>query len=200
MYSSQKSYKLNLAAIISFIFNPFHWFALLNIAAYLILRFPIRILLILLILQYFCPTLTMYLGKRFRVISDYDVTKRNERWYFISMLLIVSFLSALSSGNYLFLMILNVSFFISALVLGIVTMIFKWKMSGHMLFDALLFLAFTRLAFFTFPLLFTLPFIGKSRIKLMKHTTNQVIAGTLAVLVIYTVVYVYYYLIFAVTL
>ncbi len=115
-----------------------------------------------------------------KLISDVDITKREERYLlfglttaaFLISLILVYFL-----GNFEF-FVLSLIMFIAALTLFIVTL--KWKISGHMILNAA---AITIMVYLFGPkmlwLLPIIPLVGFARVYLKKHTLKQVIAGTI---------------------
>lgn len=143
------------------------------------LNFSNRVLLFTLTLL--IPSVILLISKRVGLISDFNVTKREERLRIYPFLLISFFLALIvalnTKDNTLISMyyILNITFFFGFLI----TLFFK--ISFHMICSvlAIFFVILLSNTTYTYILLPLLPFIGWSRIELKKHSLSQTIAGIL---------------------
>jgi membrane-associated phospholipid phosphatase len=146
-----------------------------------------QLLLLSFLLVYFLPYFTFIFSLKKKWISDFDITKRQERYglfilIFISILVLLLLLYLLQEQtlfNFYLKIILPVFIFF------IIT--FFWKISGHMLVNTililLLYLYFNKSIIIIMGL-FMLVAVGWSRLTLRKHTLSQVIAGILLPLTI----------------
>lgn len=178
----------DIARIISRIFSPIIEAPLIIwLATSLNITFLswLKVFLISLFFLFFLPYSFFLISLKIGSISDWDVTKRKERYGFniivlfsiIACLLVFYFLN--EKALVYFYIRLLMPFFLYFLIT------FFWKISGHMLVNSI----FILLLFFyaSVPLqkpivLFSgilLIIVGWSRIKLKKHTLAQVAAGAL---------------------
>ncbi|MFC1711544.1 hypothetical protein ACFLZ1_03060 [Patescibacteria group bacterium] len=177
--------KKKLAIIISRVFDPIH--EGLIIVFLISLLSPAKdnwvfIFFLSIILVYLLPWAFFFKLLKSGKISDWDITKRQERYLFYSF----SFLSML-----LFIVLI---FFFQGKELGLFYLkillplfiyylfTFIYKVSGHMFINSFLLVVllmfFQNILFLVFGA-FILILVGWSRIVLKKHTIFQVIIGTL---------------------
>jgi len=181
------------ARIISEAFNGFAMMVLTPTIAILISDSPL-IYKILVPIAYLAFTIIPFcVLKKFRKISDYEFTKREERPpYFTSvtigylvLFIIISLIFKNQPITYV-----SLALFTTSCVLTMVSL--YWKMSGHMTYSTLFF--FTLLFLFPqtpyLPLIFIFtPLIATSRVILKKHTIMQTIIGTLVCTIISILIY-----------
>lgn len=184
--------KTKIARIVSEIFNGFLTMILTPLVSILTSPLSISNKVIYSLAYTLAPILPYLLLKRKGLISDYELTNREERppyFTIISILMgILFFLVTILNQEMLTRISLNIF-----LVSSVVTMItFYWKISGHMTYSTILFTTLIYI-FPTTPLLLLLflftPFIGWSRVVLKKHTVTQVILGVLIPLSISIFIY-----------
>ena len=184
--------KTKIARIISEISNGFLTMILTPLIPLVISPVSITNKLIYSLAYFFSTTIPYLVLKKMGRISDYELTKREERPpYFttISLLFGIIFL-LLTTLAVETLTKVSLNLFLVSSVITIIT--FYWKISGHMTYSTILFATLI----FLFPdtptlyLLFLFsPFIGWSRIALEKHTLTQVTLGTLIPLAISILIY-----------
>lgn len=136
---------------------------------------------------YFLPLVFFFLGLKIGWISDWDITKREERYrlYSFTFLSIVICLIVFSFFKEKMLFYFYLKLLLPVFIFFLIT--FFWKISGHTLVNSL----FVLLLYFYFDKsvilylgIFLLILVGWSRMILKKHTLAQVIAGTLLSLLI----------------
>ncbi len=116
---------------------------------------------------------------RFKVISNWDITKREQRPAFFLFLLSVVSLVLILARLLGFRQVINIMLY-PAITFTFATVItFSWKISQHTLFATTAVL----IALYLFPTFWLLPIlllpiaVAWSRIKLGRHTTSQAIGG-----------------------
>ena len=141
-----------------------------------------KVFLISLFFLFFLPYSFFLISLKIGSISDWDVTKRKERYGF-NIIVLFSVIACLFVFYFLnekaliyFYLRLLFPYFLYFLIT------FFWKISGHMLVNSI----FTLLLYFHFqkPIILFLGILlliitGWSRIKLKKHSLAQVVAGAL---------------------
>jgi membrane-associated phospholipid phosphatase len=130
-----------------------------------------------LFLQVISPALLLLFMMRQHMISDRELSDRQERrvyFLIVSLFFGASFLFCGTTEYALYNFVLLVAVFIAWLV-GL-----YWKISGHMLFDTALFLLLGWIYTPFYLLQFLLPLIAYTRVYLQKHTIPQTIAGSIA--------------------
>lgn len=171
-----------LAKLLSVVLGPQVWlpvFLLIFIFKTGLTREQITVLLpTLLVFQVFIPLGYLYFAFKSGKVADLDLTKREER----HVPLIVSLISWLISlvlvcffGNQL---LLHLYLIIFVLII-ITTVITKfWKISLHMSINTLGSILVNFLFNWKFPFLyFSIPLVFWARLRLKKHTVNQLLAG-----------------------
>ena len=183
--------KKKIARIISELFNGYVTMLLTPVIAINISNLRLDDKLTYSIIYILIATLPYFVLRKLGIISDHDLTKREERpAYFttISLLLGMTYLLVRNLGIEI---LTNVSLNIYVISSVITLITFLWKISGHMTYSTLLFI--TLIYIFPSPYIFLLfllsPFIGWSRITLEKHTLSQVTLGTLLTLFISILIY-----------
>lgn len=171
-----------IASIISLVFNAYTALGITNFLVFFTQRESIPNWLFLFLLSIILPSLHTLIFLKLNLISDLDITNRNERplFHFIGLipctiLLIIS-LSTFSQIFFIF----ELELVIIYLALSVISI--YWKISGHMIFNSIL--AFYSLYFYFswYLLMFwivVLPLVAISRVVLKKHTVKQVIGGTI---------------------
>lgn len=178
------------ALIVSRLFDPviisplIIWLIILSTTT---IHSKLIILALNIILVYFLPLLFLLLSLKLKFISDWDITKRKERYAFFSFifvcivfcLLLLNILKEINLLNFYLKLLLPL------LIFFIIT--FFWKVSGHSLVNTifvLLLYFYTHNSYIIYMGLFLLFLVGSSRIVLKKHTLLQVVAGSLLALLI----------------
>ena len=184
--------KKKMARIISELFNGFLTMILTPIFALSVSNIQTITKVILFTTFLIVSTIPYFVLKAMGKITDYEFSKREERppfFVIISVLFGVLFLVSKFLGDEIFATV-SLALFLSTTIMTIIT--FFWKISGHTIYATLLFATLIYL----FPnltllplIFFVLPLIGWSRVVLKKHTTTQVIAGTLLSLIISVLIY-----------
>lgn len=183
--------KDKLARIFSEMFNGFATMILTPVIAITVSPFEIWKKVLYSLIYLFIPLTTYLILRRLGKVSDYELTKREERPIYFTILSLVFGIMYFVLRKYNLEILNNTSLCIFIVTSTITVITFFWKISGHMTYSTLLFL--TLLYIFNSPwilllFLFT-PFIAWSRIQLKKHTLAQVIVGTLLVTIICILIY-----------
>ncbi len=183
--------KEKMAALITFVFDPtvtLPLFLIILIFKTGLIPAQIKVVLPLILLtSIFLPGLIWFFSLRKRWISDWEMTKRKERFNLYSILCVFWFLGVLVAyvfGNAL----LTNLYLIFALAFFAATIVtWFWKVSLHMLIDTTIvsILEFIFSGFWYLYLL--LPVIAWSRYVRHKHTPAQLLGGfSLAILVVFS--------------
>jgi len=175
--------KNELAKIISNLLLPILVFSSLLVSTFT-LSVTLSTTLLLIFLTFLIPITTGILFKIFKITSDYDVSKREERPKIFSVFLLCFLISLYISTNTTEILlvdmysILNLTFF-----LGILVTLF-WKISFHMIISTLsiFFIIYLLQNPYSYLLALLIPLVGWSRVQLKKHDTKQVIGGFLLTL------------------
>lgn len=183
--------KDKLARIISEISNGFATMILTPVVALAISPLTIGHKVLFSLLYIAVPLVTYLILHRLGKVTDYELTKREERPLYFTILSLLFGLLYLFLKGYSIEMLTNVSLCIFAVASTITVITFLWKISGHMTYSTLLFLTLFYLFKSPYILLLFLftPFIAWSRIQLKKHTLAQVVAGTLVTATICILIY-----------
>ncbi len=130
------------------------------------------------ILHALLPSFILLLLIKIGKISDYEITKKNERTGFFTALLICFAIATVLSTIQTEYFVLNLATTVTlALIILINT---KWKISVHTAFDTLIFGSLAVFVDWRFIfLLLLLPLIAWSRVVLKKHSVKQTIGGIL---------------------
>jgi len=142
-------------------------------------------LAILFLFTFLLPISTIILFNILGIISNINVTKREERKKLFSVLFILILISLLTSiyiGSEQLIVIFSV--IITTFAFGLLITFF-WKISFHMILSCIsifsvIYLFNTQSSYF---LILVLPFIAWSRVTLERHTYPQVLVGTLLPLI-----------------
>lgn len=145
---------------------------------------PFETELIIAILTFVVPILTIVLFKKLGITSDFNVSKRSERPRLFAVMAIsfaIALYIAINSSSTLLIVIfstLNITFF-----LGFVITLF-WKISFHMIWSILatFFIIYSLQTPQSYLLILFIPLIAWSRLQLKRHSLLQVVAGTLLTL------------------
>ena len=182
--------KPKIARVISEIFNGFVTMMLAPILAIFFSSLTLKLKFLYSGLYIILPILIYLLLKKLGKVSDYELTKREERpIYFVTITVLFGVLFfILRSYNIETVTYVSLTLFAIASAITIVT--FAWKMSGHMTYSTFLFctLAYLFSPYFFLMFLFT-PLIAWSRVELKKHTLAQTIVGTLVTFAICATIY-----------
>ena len=141
-----------------------------------------RVFLISLFFSFIIPLGFFLLLFKIKKISDWEVTKRKERYGFnmIAFFSIIICLSVFYFLNEKALVYFYIKLLLPVFLYFLIT--FFWKISGHMLVNSIfIFLLYFHLQepIVLFLGILLLIIVGWSRIKLKKHSLAQVIAGAL---------------------
>ncbi|OGK30158.1 hypothetical protein A3B02_01710 [Candidatus Roizmanbacteria bacterium RIFCSPLOWO2_01_FULL_42_14] len=130
------------------------------------------------ILHIACPMIYMVWAIKERIISDFDITKRRERFSIMLVMVTVWGLSTVLASLYGNATLLNLSRAITMVFLTVFVITFFWKISLHMTVNtsgAILLNTLFHGAYL--PVLVVIPLIFWSRLYLKKHTPLQLLAG-----------------------
>ncbi len=182
--------KQKTARVISEMFNGFATTMLSPILAILFSSIHLKLKITYTFIHIILPILVYQILKKLGKVSDYELTKREERpIYYVTMtLLYAAFFFVLRSYNIETVTFVSLALLAVSTVITIVT--FAWKISGHMAYSTLLFctLAYLFSPYFFLMFLFT-PLIAWSRVELKKHTWAQTVVGTLLTFAICATIY-----------
>lgn len=176
------------AFFISRIFDFYFWFPTLLLISLFntgLGRHQIEILLpTLLVLDVGVPITLFFWILREKVVSDIDVTRREERpklFGFSALLILGSTYISYLFGNTLFFGLQVTAFF---LIFTLFLITLKYKISGHMAMNVSAILIINYLFNWQFLWLFLIvPVVAFARIYLKKHTLGQVVTGSVVGLV-----------------
>jgi len=186
MTKSQK-----IAKIISEVFNGFLTMILSMIIPIIFSNLNLQSKIIYSIIYALIPLVSYFTVKRYFKISDHDITDRRERPpFFITLTALFGIMHVfIQAENIEMLTNTSLALFASTGVLTLIT--FFWKISGHMTFSTLLFttIYYVTKSPYSLALFIFTPLIAWARIELNKHTTPQVIAGTIVTLAVSISIY-----------
>lgn len=135
--------------------------------------------IVLPILNIIIPFLYFYWALRNGTISDMDITKRQQRYGVMTVMLVLQLISLkliYSQGNA---HLLELSLIIDAVFIFTYLITLVWKISLHMTINVIGILLFNVLFDWQYVYLLALiPLVMWSRFYLKKHTLSQLIAGT----------------------
>ncbi|MFA5633740.1 MAG: phosphatase PAP2 family protein [Candidatus Dojkabacteria bacterium] len=179
--------KQKIARIISELFNGFLTMILTPVIGICISTLDTFSKLIISLAYLLSTVLPYFVLKASGKISDYELTKREERPVYFTVLSILFgliFLSTLLLRD-IQVQTISLNLFLVSTIMTVIT--YFWKISGHTIYSTLLFVTLIYI-FPDYPyfylLFLSLPFIGWSRIVLEKHTLSQVIFGSFLTLLI----------------
>lgn len=133
------------------------------------------------------PALCFLFFLKKKIITDWNVTKREERYgiFSFTFLSIVICLTTFYLLNEKVLLLFYLKLFLPIIIFFLIT--FFWKISGHMLVNTM-FILLTYLYYNKSIILYLaiilLLLVGWSRINLKKHTLAQVVCGSLLALLV----------------
>lgn len=171
-----------LAKIISFVLGPQVWlpvFFTIFIFKTGLTNQQIKILFpSILILEVIIPLLMILIFIRLKIVSDWDITKKEERQPVMMAVVILSLISLMTIylfGNELILSLTLILFLIIIITSAIT---FFWKISLHMTLNVTGTIIINFLFSWSLPWLYlTIPLVFWARLKLKKHTVNQLLAA-----------------------
>jgi len=146
-----------------------------------------KIYLISFFFIFLLPILCFLFFLKKKIITDWDVTKREERYgiFSFTFLSIIICLTTFYLLNEKALLLFYIKLFLPIFIFFFIT--FFWKISGHMLvntiFILLLYLYINKSIILYLGIILLL-LVGWARINLKKHTLVQVVCGTLLPLLI----------------
>lgn len=141
---------------------------------------------LILFFSYFLPAGIFLLSLKLNWISDWDITKRKERYFLFGSILISILICLLI---FYFLGEINLLYFYLKLTFPFAIFFFItlfWKISGHLLMNSfllLLFFLYLHNSVILLPGVFLLILVGWSRVYLKKHNWGQVISGGMLTLI-----------------
>lgn len=171
-----------LANIVSNVFNAYLGLLLSITLVVLLEKDRINNPYLIILLSVFLITANILILKKFKLISDWEISNKDERPKFALSVMIPYLLMlylALNNQSDLFTSLVFVIILLNILI-GIISIF--WKISGHMIYISLL--AFVSLYQFKNPFLLIfwlilIPTVAWSRVNLQRHTIAQVIVGAL---------------------
>lgn len=169
-----------IAKLISTIFNPFLLIGPIQIIYFIGLNeiTASNITLILIILfQAILPFTLILLFIKLHIVSDFEITDKDERTLYFSILTTLFIISAMISFNLDQIFIFNASLSVAVLSITIISLF--WKISGHLMLDTILFLGLISISSYFIAGLPILILVAWSRIILKKHSLLQTIVGSI---------------------
>lgn len=177
--------KTRIAILISDALNPFLLLPVLHIFLFknANIEFLSARFILIIVFQLVLPLVFILSLVERGKISDFDISKREERGTYFLLLTLCFGLSLFVSRGFADLHDLSIQLTILMFLVFLITL--KWKISGHMAFDTLIFLYLIKEIPISPILLVALPLVGWSRIYLKKHLLSQVVAGSLLSMVVF---------------
>ena len=114
---------------------------------------------------------------RLHVVSDLEITDMKERTLYFSLVVLYYVLVSYLYRGELFMFTCAVSIVISMLCMTLINT--KWKISGHLTLDTLIFFSLASISKLFLLLMLLLPLVAYTRIKLKKHTLLQTVFGVI---------------------
>jgi len=174
--------KEKLAHFISFIFGPIFLWPLILFLIVFNSGLPIlqqqKILQIVFILQIFMPLVLFIIALLMRIISDFDISQKEERYLpmvVFSELSVINLMLVRLYGNDLLFNFFLLLFLI--IIINVLITIF-WKISSHATINIVAIVLINYFFHWQYPYLFlSLPVIFWARLYLKRHTIAQLIGG-----------------------
>lgn len=172
----------NFAKLISIILGPHVWISSL----FLILVFktnltPQQLKIILptvLILQVIIPILYLILAPKLNWVEKWDMENIKERKPFLFLLIFLSLISSTVIYLYGNLLLLELNIILLSLILILSAITLFWKISLHVSINTASAIIINYLYDWKLPWIYlNIPLISWARLKLEKHTVNQILAG-----------------------
>ncbi|MBI5619873.1 hypothetical protein HY950_02840 [Candidatus Gottesmanbacteria bacterium] len=167
------------ATIISRVFDPFITLAALLFLTFLHGGVTNRVTWIIAFgLMAVVPVFLMVFAMRKKVVSNWDIKRREERPRVLGVILLLEFINILVIRPLVSPWVTQTLVGIFIVLSGFTLITLRWKISGHTLASAL----FTGavIAWFGWswwPILLIVPLVAWARVKTKNHTVGQVIAG-----------------------
>ncbi|MBD3329629.1 hypothetical protein GF357_03990 [Candidatus Dojkabacteria bacterium] len=174
---------------ITTLLNPFILFGPVQFILYLVLPEYNEPLLVFLniILQSVLPFALIGAFIQFKLVSDFEITKKSERPLYFSIVTIFFVLSGFISHAIPILQL--IAFALALCLISIILINLVWKISGHLAFDVILFAGLACVDRVFGLLFFLLPVVAWSRVVLRKHSWKQTLGGVLLGVVCFCVVW-----------
>jgi len=173
--------KQKIAGIISVLFDPFvEGPVILGFLFFKKSNLPFWCLLILLLINVFLPALFIFYALKKGFISDWETTKRSER-YSLNLVLLGAIIFSFFLIRFWDDQFLEKIFLLTLILFSFYTLItFFWKISGHVMVNTSLVLIFNLFSSWRFWwLFFLIPLVAWARVVRKKHSPCQVLAGAL---------------------
>lgn len=170
-----------LARIISRVFDPF-----IMLTALFALTFirggqtDISTWLVSFGLMIAVPVILIIIAIRKNIVSDWDITKREERPRVLWVVLILELINVFLLRPFVSPWVTQVLVGVFVILFGFTLVTLRWKISGHALSCALFSGALVSwYGWGWWPVLMIVPVVGWARVVTKKHTLLQVVAGSL---------------------
>lgn len=169
---------IKTAKIISTLLNPFFLFAPLQLLYFYLtsnLQQSTEILIWNTLLQAVFPFILILVFMKLKLVSDFDISDKNERTLYFSIITVLFIISSIISQDIQAIFLINVSLSISLILIIVIN--FYWKISEHTTLDTVLVLGLILINPMLLPLFLLIPLVAWSRIVLNKHLFTQTVAG-----------------------